>query len=497
MLSSLDGLTVIDTHMFIITKSKTAKRIVLTIVAVIFIITASFALWWYGAFLPHYANEPLRGYFATDYEEGRVSFDKHKVKVSYNGEIVWKTKADWHVQDLIIKDIDRDGNEELIMLVWKHGSFGERKPQWVKRNDIRLEQHIFIYQWDSNRETKIKPIWMSSSIGKNVYSIANGVADSIIINENDTPNSWVWQDFGLKIVGRTSNREVKVLCAGDNLIHSTLFDKASDYSELYFGISETINTADIAVVNQETPLVNDPNMISDYPRFGTPVEIGEGLVKAGFDVINLANNHMLDKGLTGLESTLDFFNNEEDIFVVGAHLSEADNYTDSIKIVEKNGIRCAFVGYTFNTNGMPQPQNKPNAIELLSDEERIGKQVEYAKARADFVIVLAHWGEEYSNQLNEEQMKMTEFMYDLGVDVIVGSHPHVLQKYELYKDKMLVYYSLGNLISGQNTEKQLARGTGEGGLAEIIITKDDTGRAQIDSYELIKIKSIYPIGIIE
>ena len=157
----------------------------------------------------------------------------------------------------------------------------------------------------------------------------------------------------------------------------------------------------------------------------------------------------------------------------------------------------AFIGYTFSTNGMHQPEGKPNAIEMFTDEKRISKQIEFSKARADIVVVLAHWGEEYSKDISEEQKAITELMYNNGVDILVGSHPHVLQEYEMYKNKMLVYYSLGNLISGQNMKKQLDRGTGTGGLANIVIEKDDKGRVHIEKYDLIQIKSIYPISVIE
>lgn len=486
-----------NNRLYMIDVNKRANRIVLAILAVIVIITALFAMWWFGLFLPSWSKYSAKGDYSTDYADGKVEFRNHTVTVYFEGKSVWRTKRDWSVQDLIIKDIDRDGVEELVMLVWKHGSFGNSRPQWVKHNDIKLEQHIFIYGWDDDKDSKIRALWMSSTIGKEIRSIANGPFDSIIVNEDGITNSWVWQDFGLKMVGATTERTTSVVCAGDNLLNTNLLNKTEHYEDFYSEIKPVIENYDIAVVNQETPFVKDVSQISDYPRFGTPVAVGDALAGAGFDIIDTANNHILDKGIEGIRNTLEVFEKYEDVVTVGTSLEEQEEYWGSIRFVEKNGIKIAFLAYTYGTNGMPAPKGLPFAVEQLNDEKRIELQLNYARARADAVIVLVHWGEEYSDVVSDEQKRLTELFYSNDVDVVIGSHPHVLQPKEIYKDKMLVYYSLGNFISGQTRKQQIEAGTETGGLASLTIRKDAAGKVSVIDDELILIKAQNPVTVIE
>ena len=276
---------------------KKIKEHIAIIAAVIVIITAFILLWWYCAFLPSWIEwKTVR----TDYGEGFIQLKDRHLSI-YDNEnddrSVWRSKDDMAIQSVIIKDIDRDGMEELIMLVWKHGSYGEHRPFWVKNNDIALKQHIFIYKYDRSREMRLRPVWMSSQLEYEVLSIASGEADTLIVTDRlNRSRVWRWEGFGLKLLGNSREHKINIICAGDNLIHQSLLNGSDDYSYLYDEISEKIKEADIAMVNQETILVDDKGAVSDYPRFGTPVSVGKALVDAGFDVICLANNHAFDKG---------------------------------------------------------------------------------------------------------------------------------------------------------------------------------------------------------
>lgn len=531
-------------------------------IAVVVSITAVFTLWWYGAFLPCWItweerefsyegcevilkNRTLR-VVKTDMED---TGDRHRFTKRDQSEHIWKTPADWQVQDVLVMDIDRDQKEELVLLVWKHGSYGRHLPIWEEKNDIRLEQHIFIYRLQENikdeaeedvrvqdetaaegkfgeRNTNtavMKPIWMSSSLGKNIRSVARGKKESLILNpycENpysekttdrtgttdatDTRPStlWIWKDFGLKYAGESKEQQAQVVCAGDNLIHLSLLaaeqKKLRDgevtegnlYDSFYDSVRDKLQNADLAAVNQETIFVTDHKRVSGYPRFGTPTEVGNAMERAGFNLITLANNHALDQGIYGINTTTAFWD-EKGISYVG--VQSAKSYSEApeaaVKFMEINGIRFAFTAYTYGTNGMPEPEGYPHLVEKLGDEERMHRQLSYAKSRADVVMVFVHWGTEYETEIDDQQEYYRDFFYREGVDAVIGTHPHVVQKWEIVENdgtayeadsvgwkrdseqhRMLVYYSLGNLISAQTKEECQT-----GGLAEFTVVKQADG----------------------
>lgn len=513
-------------------------------IAVVVSITAVFTLWWYGAFLPRWItweerefsyegrevilkNRTLR-VVKTDMEDAG---DRHRFTKRDQSEHIWKTPADWQVQDVLVMDIDRDQSEELVLLVWKHGSYGRHLPIWEKKNDIRLEQHIFIYRLQKNTKYEdeediraqdetaaegksgeqntntdvMKPVWMSSSLGKNIRSIARGKKESLILNpycETGISTLWVWKDFGLKYAGESKEQQAQVVCAGDNLIHLSLLaaeqKKLRDgevsagnlYDSFYDSVRDKLQNADLAAVNQETIFVADHKRVSDYPRFGTPTEVGDAMVRAGFNLITLANNHALDQGVYGIDTTTAFWE-EKGISYVGAQSTKSysEEAQTAVQFMEINGIRFAFAAYTYGTNGMPEPEGYPHLVEKLGDEDRMHRQLSYARSRADVVMVFVHWGTEYDTEIDDRQEYYRDFFYREGVDAVIGTHPHVVQKWEIVekngtayaadavgwkKDseqhKMLVYYSLGNLISAQTNEECKT-----GGLAEFTVVKKADG----------------------
>lgn len=185
----------------IMNKKKKIKIILISLGAVAMIAIASYLLWWYGFFLPSWIHW---NQYEADFGETQVTLKGRSLTVrdpQQNGKVVWKTKGDWFVQDMVIKDIDRDGEEEMILLVWKHGSYGDHMPFWVKKNDKALKQHIFIYRFEPKRDTKIRAIWMSSQIEYKITDISSGENSFLnITDRSGNTRVWTWRDFGLKLV---------------------------------------------------------------------------------------------------------------------------------------------------------------------------------------------------------------------------------------------------------------------------------------------------------
>ena len=288
--------------------------------------------------------------------------------------------------------------------------------------------------------------------------------------------------FGLHFL-KEEEAPVKVTfaAAGDNLIHSSIYKGACtgagyDFSPVYEEISDFISSFDIAFVNQETPLGAED--FSGYPRFCSPFEVADALAGAGFDVVNLANNHMLDRGAAGLRRTREYLENTVELVVGG----DAGGY----RILERQGIKIAFLAYTYSTNC-------DDNIEVPRiSEERIRCEVTAARAAADLVFVSMHWGIEYDIGEYVEcfhpttaQIQMAELLTELGADVIIGTHPHVLEgvEWKTASDghKTLVVYSLGNLVSNMRFDKTVL-----GGILTLDIIKDK-------DYTYIDGAQIYPV----
>lgn len=286
---------------------------------------------------------------------------------------------------------------------------------------------------------------------------------------------------------------VSLVAVGDNLIHNTLIsageqeDGSLDYSSFYENIKNDISSADIAVINQETILGGSEFEYTGYPVFNSPWEIGTAAIDAGFDIFTCATNHSLDKGYAGIEQECAFFDQHPEVVHVGTNDSEEDY--NSIIYYEKNSIRFAILNYTYGTNGIPIPESSPWCVNMM-DKEKITADVNAAKQNADVIIVFPHWGTENSASVSDYQREYVQLFSDLGVDIVIGTHPHVLQPVEWVENettgkKMLVYYSLGNFISHQTSLNQLC-----GGMAEIKIEKKN-GEISITSAKLVPVVCWY------
>lgn len=268
-----------------------------------------------------------------------------------------------------------------------------------------------------------------------------------------------------------------LMALGDNLIHNTIYWSAEvdgggyDFTPFYEAIRPTVESYDIACINQETVLVDDPALYGNYPAFGTPEQVGDALAGAGFDVITQATNHCYDKGETGILSSIAFWReNYPEITLLGIHDSEEDAQT--LRVVEKNGIRVAMLNYTYGLNyGAP---TKGYMVDTLSSRDEIGAEIRDARARADFVIVFVHWGEEGSFKPTDSQKSWAQFFADQGVGLVVGSHPHVLQGVERFTgtggNETPVFYSLGNFFCHQVDEENML-----GGMASVTLERGEDG----------------------
>lgn len=270
--------------------------------------------------------------------------------------------------------------------------------------------------------------------------------------------------------------KVTLVAVGDNLIHNTMIaagkqsDGSYNYDKFYENTKSYIESADIAVINQETMLGGTVSAYSGYPMFNTPWEVGEAAINAGFDVFTCATNHSMDVGEKGIVSECEFFKKHPEVTHIGTYSSQ-DEY-DTVSYVTKNGITFAMLNYTYGTNGISIPSGKSYLISVLS-EDKVKKDVAQAKKNADVIIVLPHWGTENSHQIDATQKKYVQLFSDLGVDIVIGTHPHVLQPVEWVANentgkKMLVYYSIGNFISHQVNLDQLV-----GGMAEITVERNN------------------------
>ena len=281
---------------------------------------------------------------------------------------------------------------------------------------------------------------------------------------------------------------------GDIMCHNTQYNDAYnedtnsyDFSYVFEDISLYTKTADICVGNLETTFAGEDVGYSSYPTFNTPDSLAYELKDIGVDVLSTAGNHALDKGFDGLSRTIDVLN-DADIAHLGTYQTAEEQNKPLIKYVK--GIKLAFVNFTYGTNGIPIPSDKQFCVNLI-DENFIKSQIEIAKNESpDIIVACMHWGDEYKISQNPSQEELADFLFQNGVDIILGTHPHVLEPMEKRtvtledgstKDGFVIY-SLGNFIADQNAEY-----TRNSIILNLDITKHVDGSISIDNYEYVPI----------
>lgn len=281
---------------------------------------------------------------------------------------------------------------------------------------------------------------------------------------------------------------------GDTLCHNTQYwdaynssTKQYDFSYVYDDIKDYTSSADITIGSLETTFAGEDRGYSNYPVFNSPDSLATGLKDIGVDVISLAGNHALDYGYSGICRTIDVLDNVG-ISHLGTYKSAEDH--DKILIKDVKGVKIAFINYTYGTNGIPVPSDKPYCLNLI-DKDLISKQIKQAKEQnVDMIVACMHWGTEYKTSANDEQKELADFLFKSGVDIILGNHPHVIEPMEKKtitlddgstKD-VFVVYALGNFTADQRAEI-----TRDSAILNLDITKDSDGKILINKVSYVPI----------
>ena len=327
--------------------------------------------------------------------------------------------------------------------------------------------------------------------------INTNMDNSMMMSDNQSSEPKVEDAFA---ENKPTSVSARIICAGDNLIHDVIYQQASyragydgyDFSYVYENVEEYIESADLAILNQET-VVTDKFQPSNYPYFCTPEALGDHMVAIGFDAISMANNHVLDQREDGLLASLDYWDSEHpDIIRYGAYRNKED--MDNIRVAEVNGITFAFLGYTEHTNGVAYNGALGTEIVYLDEIDVIEAQIKQADELADVVVVSPHFGIEISNEVSDSQRELSQKFADWGADIIIGTQPHTIQECNWIEredgSKAFVYYCLGNFVSAMADARAMI-----GGLGEITVVKDlKTGEITLESPRIIPIITHYGAG---
>ena len=231
-------------------------------------------------------------------------------------------------------------------------------------------------------------------------------------------------------------------------------DGLYDFAPYYQAVESTIKKYDLRFINQETPCAGneDGYGYSGYPVFNTPDSSISALATAGFNIVNYNSNHSWDQGEYGIERTQMLFKQYPHIMLIGSYASQEDR--DTVRIVERNGIKIAFLSYCFLDNMYgANPDNFPNTYYSCPfDDDAMRTEIARAQSVADAVVVYMHWGTEYTTEPDDEQLDYAQFLADLDVDLVIGSHAHILQPIRYYTSptgkQIPVVFGLSDFITG-------------------------------------------------
>ena len=294
-------------------------------------------------------------------------------------------------------------------------------------------------------------------------------------------------DSKVNVDDNNHSTSISLIMAGDNLINDKLYNAAKkddgsyDFKSMYSYIKDIVKNYDLAYYNQETILGGSEIGVSSYPAFNSPYEVGDATIDTGFNLVSLATNHTLDRGEKAIINSLNYWNNKSNVLTSGSYLSNNDR--NKVNIKEVNNITYTMLNYTYGTNGIKVPEGKEylvniwpctgnnpdNDTKYQEYKEVVKKDILRVRDKVDLLIVAMHFGVEYTHVPTKYQIDMAEFLSSLGVDIIIGTHPHVIMPITYINDT-LVIYSLGNFLSAQDTNNDY--NTTVGLLSGIKITKN-------------------------
>ena len=281
--------------------------------------------------------------------------------------------------------------------------------------------------------------------------------------------------------GKSGVKTARVVANGDILCHDALYytakksDGGYDFNPFFEYVKPWIEGADLAIGDYEGT-ISDKHPLGGYPLFNAPIEIADTMKDLGYDVVDLAHNHILDTGLYGLKYTNKVFK-DRGLDVIGVHVDKKRS-EDKILIKEVNGIKIAILAYAYGYNGMEANLTAEERNNYLADlnEEKMKEEIQRAEKEADITIVMPQMGVEYRLQPTEEQKVLYRKMIDWGADVIFGGHPHVIEPAETVEkdgDKKFIIYSMGNFISNQRMERMDNKWPERGLLMDVTFEKNN------------------------
>lgn len=307
--------------------------------------------------------------------------------------------------------------------------------------------------------------------------------DEQLVSSEETPE--VSGDLSLHFVG-----------VGDNLLHDVIFTyfeedyNSRDFSPIYENTTQYTQNADLAYINFETVCAGDDYGLSGYPNFNGPVEMIDTLAGQGFDWFSTSSNHSMDVGIDGLFTEMEYLEEHwPDIAYTGTHLSQ--EAADTPVVIDVNGIKVGLAGFTYGMNGYTLPDGYDYAVDLFLDYdmteidyEAIDAKIDALQDVSDVQIVAMHWGVEYAEDYNEIQSTVAQYLNSKGVEVIIGTHPHVIQPVEFIVSEdqtTLCYYSLGNFVSAQDTAERMI-----GGMADFVLNYNtETGEVSFSDVKFV------------
>lgn len=338
-------------------------------------------------------------------------------------------------------------------------------------------------------------LWSKKPVSETAMS-SPSTAPATATSENDTPDATMLKTA--EPIEPTPSPEPQYaeavwIAAGDVMMHKPQLPgsynakkKSYNFDSYFTEVSPLLKSGDWVMANLETPVAGSAFGYTGYPSFNAPTELLDALQKAGFNILTNANNHSLDKGEKGARLTLKHL--KQYPFVIKG-TAESQEEADQHVIVEHNGIKMGLLAYTYGTNGIPLPDGKPYLVNLI-DENRMIEDIHTTKAAgADFVTIALHFGTEYETKPNAAQLQLARKLIAEGADIIAGSHPHVLQPYEVlettdsegFTRRGLIIYSLGNFISNQRGDTK-----DYGAIFKVLIRKNlTTGKIELGEIESI------------
>ncbi|MEQ6120874.1 CapA family protein [Reichenbachiella sp. MALMAid0571] len=268
--------------------------------------------------------------------------------------------------------------------------------------------------------------------------------------------------LSLLFIGDIMGHDSQINAAFDNDLNSY------DYNSVFEKIKPILQKPDYTIANLEVTLAGPP--FKGYPQFSSPDELAVACQNNGIDVLVTSNNHSCDRRKSGIIRTIDVLDSLN-ILHTGTFRNATEQASNNLLILDKNNIRVGLLNYTYGTNGIPTPS--PTTVNRI-DWKNIAKDIEASKTQnLDKLIVFLHWGNEYQSQPSTDQVDLANYLFSNGADIIIGSHPHVIQKMEYRKNldnskETFIAYSLGNFVSNQRVRKRDG-----GAMVELTLTKTD------------------------